>query len=54
MNADGTVSVKMKVTPGNYLLGIVLSYGGEATIEAPEDVAAQLRARVEELRKLYA
>jgi proteasome accessory factor C len=54
VNADGTVSVKMKVTPGNYLLGIVLSYGGDATIEAPEDVATQLRARVEELRRLYA
>jgi proteasome accessory factor C len=48
-----TVSVRLKVTPGNYLLGVVLGFGGEATVEAPEDVAEQLRARVEELRKLY-
>ncbi len=46
-NADGTVSVTLKVTPGNYLLGVVLGYGGEATIEAPGDVAAQLRRREE-------
>lgn len=52
-NADGTVSVTMKVTPGNYLLGVVLGYGGEATIEAPADVAAQLRERVEALERLY-
>lgn len=51
---DGSASVTTKVTPGNYLLGVVLGYGGEATVEAPGDVAAQLRARVEELRRLYA
>lgn len=53
-NADGTVSVTLKVTPGNYLLGVVLGYGGEATVEAPADVAAQLRERVEALQRLYA
>ncbi|BDG02873.1 helix-turn-helix transcriptional regulator [Anaeromyxobacter oryzae] len=53
-NADGTVSVTLDVTPGNYLLGVVLGYGGECTVEAPEDVAAQLRARVEALHRLYA
>lgn len=53
-NADGTVSVTLKVTPGNYLLGVVLGHGGDATVEAPPDVVAQLRARVEELRRLYA
>lgn len=42
-----------KVTPGNYLLGFVLGFGGEATIEAPADVALQLGARIEELRRLY-
>jgi proteasome accessory factor C len=51
---NGIVSVKMKVTPGNYLVGVVLGYGGEVTIEGPKDVAATLRARVEELRRLYA
>jgi proteasome accessory factor C len=53
-NADATVSVAMKVTPGNYLLGVVLGYGGEATVEGPPDVVAQLRDRAEELRRLYA
>ena len=53
-NADGTVSVTLKVTPGNYLLGVVLGYGGEATIEGPPDVVAQLRERVEELQRIYA
>jgi proteasome accessory factor C len=52
-NADGTVSVTLNVTPGNYLLGVVLGYGGEATIEGPADVAAALRQRVEELQRLY-
>jgi proteasome accessory factor C len=52
-NDDGTVRVTMKVTPGNYLLGVVLSYGGEATVEAPDDVATQLRERVEALQRLY-
>jgi proteasome accessory factor C len=53
-NADGTVSVTLKVTPGNYLLGVVLGYGGEATVEGPADVVAQLRKRVDELQRLYA
>jgi proteasome accessory factor C len=52
-NADGTVSVTLKATPGNYLLGVVLGYGGEATVEAPPDVAAALRERVAELRRLH-
>ena len=43
----------MKVTPGNYLLGVVLGYGGECTVAGPEDVVAQLRKRVEELKGLY-
>jgi proteasome accessory factor C len=53
-NEDGSVSVTTKMTPGNFLLGVVLGYGGEATIEAPDDVAAQLRERVEALQRLYA
>jgi proteasome accessory factor C len=53
-NADGTVSATVKVTPGNYLLGVVLGYGGEATVEGPPDVVAQLRQRVDELRRVYA
>ncbi len=53
-NADGSVSVAMKVTPGNYLFGVVLGYGGEATVEGPADVAARFRERVEELARTYA
>ncbi len=53
-NADGTVSVTAKVTPGNYLLGLVLGWGGDCTLEGPADVVAQLGRRVEELRGLYA
>lgn len=53
-NADGSVSVVLKITPGNYLLGLVLGYGGEVTVEGPADVAAELRRRVEELRGIYA
>jgi proteasome accessory factor C len=53
-NADGSVSVTIKVTPGNYLLGVVLGYGGECTVEGPPDVARQLRERVEALRQLHA
>ena len=52
-NADGTVSLTLRVTPGNYLLGVVLGYGGECTVEAPADVREQLVRRVEELRALY-
>jgi proteasome accessory factor C len=52
-NADGTVGVTLKVTPGNYLFGVVLGYGGEATIEAPTDVVTQLRQRIEELLRLH-
>lgn len=47
------MSVTTKVTPGNYLLGVVLGYG-EATVEAPVDVAGHLREHVEELQRLYA
>jgi proteasome accessory factor C len=53
-NADGTVSVTLEVTPGNYLLGVVLGYGGECTVEAPADVAAQLHEQVQALQRLYA
>jgi proteasome accessory factor C len=52
-NADGSVSVTVRVTPGNYLTGIVLGYGGEAELEGPADVREALQARVEQLRALY-
>lgn len=52
-NADGSVSVRLRVTPGNYLLGVVLGYGGAASVEGPEDVARTLRERLVALRELY-
>jgi proteasome accessory factor C len=53
-NPDGSVTVTLSATPGNYLLGLVLGHGGEATIEGPAAVAGALRARLEELGTLYA
>jgi proteasome accessory factor C len=52
-NADGTVSVRTRVTPGNYLYGVVLGHGGGATIEGPPDVVAAFEARVKELAEQY-
>lgn len=52
-NADGSVSVIVRVTPGNYLMGIVLGYGGEAEVEGPADVVEAWRERVGGLRKMY-
>jgi proteasome accessory factor C len=51
--SGGYVAVKLKVTPGNYLLGLVLGHGGEATVEAPADVAEALRARARALLEAY-
>ncbi len=53
-NPDGTVSVSVRLAPGNYLFGYVLGHGGEATIEAPADVVASFEARVAELARRYA
>lgn len=53
-NPDGSVSVAIRLAPGNYLYGYVLGHGGEATIEAPADVAASFAARVAELAGRYA
>lgn len=52
-NADGSVSVTVRVTPGNYLTGVVLGYGGEATIEGPEDVVLALGQRIDALKRRY-
>lgn len=53
--AEGdSVVVPMQVTPGNYLYGVVLGHGGEATVEGPRDVVLAFQARVAELTRLYA
>ena len=52
-NADGTVTLTARVTPGNFLLGWVLGHGGDAEIEEPKDAREMLRARVDELARLY-
>ncbi len=53
-NPDGSVTVTARLAPGNFLLGWVLGYGGQAEVAGPPDVREQLRARVEELERLYA
>jgi proteasome accessory factor C len=52
-NADGTVTVTARLTPGNFLLGWVLGHGGDAEVEEPADAREMLRARVEALSALY-
>lgn len=52
--ADGSVTVTARITPGNYLDGWVLGYGGDAEIESPVEARQALAGRVEELQKLYA
>jgi proteasome accessory factor C len=51
--ADGSVTMPIRLTPGNYLYGVVLGYGGEVSVEGPPDVAEGFRARVAALRQLY-
>jgi len=51
---DGSVTVRARLSPGNFLLGWVLGWGGQAEVAGPPDVRAQLAARVSELARLYA
>ncbi len=53
-NPDGSVTVTARLAPGNFLLGWVLGYGGQAEVAGPADVREELRARVEELAGIYA
>ncbi len=52
--ADGSVVVETQQVPGNFLLGWVLGYGGQAEVESPPDVRRAFLERVETLRALYA
>lgn len=53
-NADGSTTVSTRVTPGNWLYGWVLGFGGQAEIAAPAEAREGLAARVRELARLYA
>ncbi len=53
-NSDGSVVLTARVTPGNFLLGWVLGYGGDAVVESPADARDAMRSRVDELLALYA
>jgi proteasome accessory factor C len=51
---DDSVTVRARLTPGNFLLGWVLGHGGQAEVAGPPDVREQLGARVAELSRMYA
>jgi proteasome accessory factor C len=52
-NDDDSVTVRARLTPGNFLLGWVLGYGGQAEVAGPPDVREELSARVAELARIY-
>jgi proteasome accessory factor C len=51
---DGSVLITAKLTPGPYLYGWVLGFGGDAEVTAPDDVRQGFVAHVDELTQLYA
>ncbi len=53
VEADGAVVVKTRVTPGNFLVGQVLGYGGEATIDGPKEAMELLEKQTRELLRIY-
>ena len=52
-NDDDSVNVRARLTPGNFLFGWVLGYGGQAEVAGPPDVREELSARVAELARMY-
>jgi proteasome accessory factor C len=50
---DGSVVVRARLSPGNFLLGWVLAWGGQAEVAGPPDVREQFASRVAELSRLY-
>jgi predicted DNA-binding transcriptional regulator YafY len=54
VEADGAVVVKTRVTPGNFLVGQVLGYGGEATIDGPREAMELLEKQARALLGVYA
>lgn len=53
-DADGSVTVTARLTPGNFLLGWVLGHGGDAEVVEPPGAREQLRERVDALARMYA
>jgi predicted DNA-binding transcriptional regulator YafY len=51
--ADGSVVVTARMTPGPYLYGWVLGFGGDAEVIGPSDVRDGFLAHVETLRRVY-
>lgn len=49
----GTVAVTTRTNPGNYLFGVVLGLGGEATVAGPADVVERFEERLGELERVY-
>ncbi|MFN7133336.1 MAG: helix-turn-helix transcriptional regulator [Myxococcales bacterium] len=50
---DGSLKLTMRASGENYVVSWVLAYGGEALVEAPAEVRAAMRERVERLRGVY-
>jgi proteasome accessory factor C len=53
VEADGAVVLKTRVTPGNFLVGQVLGYGGEATIDGPKEAVELLERQARALLAVY-
>ncbi len=51
--ADGSVLAKTRITPGPYLAGRVLGYGGEASIVGPREQVEAVRTSAQQLLALY-
>ena len=50
---DGSVAVETQQVPGNFLLGWVLGYGGQAEVESPAEARRTFAGRVAALKALY-
>ncbi len=50
---DGSVSVRTRVSPGNFLVGHVLGHGGEASVERPLEVTERVAATARALLARY-
>ena len=53
LDATGLLAGTAEVTPGNYLHGWVLGWGGQAEVESPREARDAFARRVEELAETY-